>query len=115
MKRVFEFRTVSIAVSGDYYQVLFHDDLDTDDEPYFILQRQFEYYDGGICHFESHDETLIDWCTAKSASLSVGTFHLTYSDEPPREVFITFGLQGTNFQELASTLKVMIPGIEINA
>ena len=113
MQSAFEFRTVSVVVSGDYYQVLFHDDLDTEDEPYFMIQRQFECYDGGICHFDSHDETLIDWCKAKSATLSIGTFHLEYADGSYREVFIKFGLQDTDFQELATTLREMIPEIEI--
>ena len=33
MKKILDFKTVSAAKSGDYCQVLFHDDLDADDEP----------------------------------------------------------------------------------
>lgn len=114
MKSLFEFKTVSIAVSGDYYQIVFHDELNTDDEPYFMIQRQFEFADGGICYFESHDETLIEYCKAKSASLSTDTLHLSYAAVSHREVAIKFGSHGTDFQELAATLRAMIPGIEIS-
>ena len=54
MKTSLEFKTVSVTISGDYYQILFHDGLDIEDEPYFLIQRQFEFPDGGVCNFESH-------------------------------------------------------------
>jgi len=56
MKTFFEFKKVSVTVNGDYYQIVFDDGLDTDDEPYFMIQRQFEFPDGGVCQFESHLE-----------------------------------------------------------
>jgi hypothetical protein len=34
MKIFFEFKTVSVTICGDYYQVVFHDGLETDDEPF---------------------------------------------------------------------------------
>jgi hypothetical protein len=43
-----QFKTVSVTISGDHYQVLFHDDLDVDDEPYFMIQRQFEFPEGNF-------------------------------------------------------------------
>ena len=52
MKTSLEFKTVSVTISGDYYQILFHDGLDIEDEPYFLIQRQFEFPDGGVCNFE---------------------------------------------------------------
>ena len=111
MKSFLEFGTVSITKSGDYYQVLFHDGLDAEDEPYFMIQRQFEFPDGGVCHFESHNEMLIEQCRAKSVSLSANTLRLSYGEEQRRDIEIKFGLHGTDFQELASTLKEMMPEI----
>ena len=55
-----QFKTVSVTISGDYFQVLFHDDLDVDDEPYFMIQRQFEFPEGEVCHFESHHENCVN-------------------------------------------------------
>ena len=37
MKSFLEFKIVSEMKSGDYYQVMFHDDLNTEDEPYFMI------------------------------------------------------------------------------
>lgn len=114
MKRFLEFKTVSVTVSGNYYQVLFHDGLDTDDEPYFMIQRQFECPDGGVCYFESHDENLIEHCKAKSALLSTNALHISYGKEQHRNIEIQFGLQDTTFEELAATLKEMIPEMSID-
>jgi len=40
MKTFLEFKTVSVTISGDYYQVMFHGGLDTDDEPYFMAATE---------------------------------------------------------------------------
>ena len=113
MKIFLEFKTVSVTICGDYYQVVFHDGLDTDDEPYFMIQRQFEFPDGGVCHFESHHEDLIDQCKAKSVFLSTNTLSLSYGGEQHKDVEISFDLQGADLQELVSTLKEMIPETRI--
>jgi len=113
MKTFFKFKTVSATKAGDYYQIMFHDDLDTDDEPYFLIQSQFEFPDGGECHFESHIEELIEHCKEKSASLSKNRISLSYGDESHHEVEIKYDLDGLDFQELASMLKKMIPETKI--
>jgi len=65
-----QFRTVSATINGDFYQILFHDELDTDDEPYFLIQRVFEYPDDGSCYFESHHNSLAGHFNKISAFLS---------------------------------------------
>jgi len=47
---------------GPYFQVSFHGedpgadlDLSAPMKPYLLLQRQFEDYDGGVCHIETHE------------------------------------------------------------
>ena len=50
---------MSVSISGDYYQVSFDskEDDGTDeitDDPYFLIQRQFEMADGGKVYIESH-------------------------------------------------------------
>jgi len=60
-------KTVSAVVSGDYYQVVLDSDERDEDEidpfgkpaPYLMLQRQFEFLDGGKCYVESDDEEYI--------------------------------------------------------
>ena len=115
MKTFLEFKKVSVTVNGDYYQIVFDDDLDTDDEPYFMIQRQFEFPDGGVCHFESHHENLIDQCKVKSVSLSTNTLSVSYGEEQRRDVEIRFNLHSSDFLELVSTLKEIIPGTRIES
>jgi hypothetical protein len=113
MKTFFKFKTVSVTKSGDYYQIMFHDDLDTDDEPYFMIQSQFEFSDGGTCYFESHNEELIEDCKVESASLSTNKLTLSYGKEQCRDVEIEFCLHDTDFQEFLSTLIEMIPETKV--
>ena len=113
MKICFKFETVSVTVSGDYYQVMFHDGLDTVDEPYFMIQTQFEFPDGGVCYFESHKENLIEHSRAKSVLLTTNKLRLSYGEKQHRDVEIEFNVDGAGFQELASTLKEMIPETKI--
>ncbi len=116
MKKYFEFNIVSVTVSGDYSQVMFHNALDTEDEPYFLIQRQFEFRDDGSCYFESHNEELIEHSKVTSASLSPGKLLLSYGEKNCKDVEIQFVfIDDTNFQELASTLKKMIKKIQVAA
>jgi len=77
MKICFKFKTVSVTISGDYYQVMFHDGLDTDNEPYFMIQTQFEFPDGGVCYFGSHKENLIEHCKAMYYFLQINCVFYT--------------------------------------
>ncbi len=113
MKTYFKFKTVSATKSGDYYQVMFHDDLDTEDEPYFMIQSQFEFPEGGACNIESHIAELIEHCKVKMASISKTIMFISYGEAPHHEVEIEYDLQGLGFHELASMLKEMIPEIKI--
>lgn len=114
MKRYFEFNTVSVTVSGDYFQVMIHNALDTEDEPYFMIQRQFEFRDDGSCYIESHKEELIEHSKVKSALLSPGKLLLSYGDKIRKDVEIKFNfIDKKNFQELESTLIKMIKKIQV--
>jgi len=115
MKTFLEFKKVSVTANGDYYQIVFHDGLDTDDEPYFMIRRQFEFPDGSVCHFESHLESLIEQCKTKSVSLSTNTLSVTYGEAQRRDVEIRFDSYSADFQELVSTLKEMIPRTRIES
>jgi hypothetical protein len=110
-----QFQTVSVTINGDFYQILFHDELDTDDEPYFLIQRQFEFPDGGTCYFESHNESLAGHFKAISAFLSANKLKLSYGNSRQIDVEIKFGGHDVDFHELSSTLEEMIPEIGIEA
>jgi hypothetical protein len=109
----FDFKEVSIFIAGDYYQVLFHDGLDTEDEPYFMIQAQFEFPDDRECYFESHREELIGHNKPILASLSKNVLSIYYGQRPTRNVEVRFVATDDEYHRLASTLAEMIPEITI--
>src|SRR5712691_2829578 len=113
---------VSIGESGgEYFQVSFHSeapseddfDLSEPDQPYLLVQRQFEDDDGGVCYIETHDHDtytghfrlrLIEFTPTRLAFEIARTDHkyddVTYDldakrfGEVQRIVNIVFGVQG---------------------
>ena len=110
----FQFKTVSVAISGDYYQVLFHDDLDIEDEPYFMIQKELEFPLGEVCYFESHHEKLCGHSKTQSAILKTNMLSLSYGENQVHDVEITFGINSDDYEYLVSTLKEMIPDISVS-
>jgi hypothetical protein len=112
---------VSIEDSGgEYFQVSFHSeapseddfDLPEPDQPYLLIQRQFEDDDGGVCYIETHDHDtytghfrvrLIEFTPIRIAFEIAKTDHkyveVTYEldakrfGEVQRIVHIVFGVQ----------------------
>jgi hypothetical protein len=118
MKSFLEFKTVSVSISGDYHQIMFDDGLDTEGEPYFLIQGESGFEDDGLRYFESHIESLIGYYIPKSASLSTGcsttsSLHISYGEKQHQDVEIRFGLHKTDFHELASALMEIIPKTRI--
>jgi hypothetical protein len=109
----FDFKEVSISIAGDYFQVLFHDGVDTDDEPYFMIQTQVEFPDGGECYFESHREELIGHYRAFSASLSKNVLRVSYGQHLTNNVEVRFSATDDEYNRLTSTLTEMIPEITV--
>ena len=55
---------VDVSIAGDYYQVHFgakedNGSTEISDDPYFLIQRQFEMPDGGEVYIESQDNNYI--------------------------------------------------------
>lgn len=72
---------VYVSISGDYYQVSFDakEEDGTDeitDDPYFLIQRQFEMSDGGKVYIESHDENYIGHFLVNRATLQMDKIYL---------------------------------------
>ena len=109
----FDFKAASISIAGDHYQILFHDGLNTEDEPYFMIQAQFEFPDGAECYFESHREELIGHYRPSSASLSRNVLRVTYGERPINNVQLRFSENDDEYNHLAPTLTEMIPVIGV--
>ncbi len=108
---------VDVSIEGDYYQV--HFDAKEDDgsgeitdDPYFLLQRQFEMPDRGDVYIESHDDNYIGHYRVSRATLQRNKIHLELKRSKYSDVEISFKATGKKFEKLRNALKTMIPGIE---
>src|ERR1700680_1924850 len=105
----FSFPKGSVASSGgEYFQVSFTDSNDSDDA-YFLLQRQFESYDRGFFHIESHERTLCGHVKIRRAELGRSLLRLELASNPAEVVQIRFQADGARYNQLRRVLKIMIP------
>jgi len=105
----FSFPNVSVASSGgEYFQVSFTDSDDSD-HAYFLLQRQFESYDGGFFYIESHERTLCGHFKIRGAELGRNILRLEVASKPAEMVQIRFQADGARYNRLRRVLKIMIP------
>jgi hypothetical protein len=109
-------KTVSAVASGDYYQVVLDSEERGDDEldpfgqpaPYLMLQRQFEFFDGGKCYVESDVQEyvghfqlqLIEFTPTRLA------FEIARSNHNDH-VEICFALKATDFEEALPIVEVI--------
>ena len=106
---------VSAVVSGDYYQAHFDsDDRDgaqvdpyEEPEPYVMIQRQFESFDGGKCYIESHNEEYVGHFKLKLLEFS--TTRLAYEISRPDHILVevTFALTAAEFEEALPIVEVI--------
>ena len=103
---------VSASESGDYFQVLFQAEEDGDG-PYVLVQRQFEFPDGGLCYLESHDEDYIGHFKVVRAALARTRFFLELQRKPGAEVEVTFKTTEQNYNDVVRIMRIMIPCLEV--
>jgi hypothetical protein len=65
-----QFNSVSASEAGDYFQVLFEQDVDNPEARYFLVQCQFEFPDKEGFYIESDDTRLGGLFEVKTATLS---------------------------------------------
>jgi len=100
---------VSVAESGgEYFQVSFADNEESDDS-YFLVQRQFESPYPGRVYVESHLRTLSGHFRIRRAELERSLFRLDIMCQPPETVQIRFQAGETQFNRLKEVLRIMLP------
>ena len=99
---------VSATESGDYFQVLFEEEEDSD-KAYFLIQRQFEFSDGGRFYIESHDTKLRGHFRIKRAELRRNRFSLELLSKAGGKLQIKFDTDEDKFEEAKRVLKIMFP------
>jgi hypothetical protein len=105
----FSFPRVSVASSGaEYFEVSFAENEDSD-RAYFLIQRQFESYDGGLFYLESHETRLCGHFKIRRADLGRETLRLQVACDPAEAVQINFQANSARYNQLKRILKIMIP------
>ena len=104
---------IYVSIEGDYYQVMFEEKEDNGDDeitdnPYFLIQCQFEMYDGGEIYIESHDENYIGHFSIRRASLQKDKFEIELERPNYSKVEINFKATAKEFVELRSALNTML-------
>jgi hypothetical protein len=101
-------------VAGDYYQVVFEAVPDAYDleQPYLMVQRQFEMPDRGRCYVEMHDQKYIGHFRIRRFELSVSSIVLEIDRPKDNIVKVTFAIAACEFEELTHVVGVINGDLE---
>jgi hypothetical protein len=111
----FHAASVSASAAGDYYQLDFGPES-TDEEsadpfdvqgPYLLVQRQFEFADGGRCSIESHDESYIGEFHVRLVELSRTRLTFEILGRLDSEVEVSFNLSASEFEEFREVAEIV--------
>ena len=97
--------------SGNYYQVLFEQNPDSDQE-YVLVQRQFELHGGGECYVETEDPDFCGHFRIRTAQLSRSRFRMALGDEPLKQITVSFNANDPAYAEVKRVLQIMVPHLE---
>ena len=113
----FHAKYVSVGESGgEYFAVSFHNEdpsnddfeLSDDEDPYLIVQRQFEDDDGGVCYIETHDH---DTYTGhfRLQLIEFTHTHLAFEIARPvhKHVEVTYDLDAKRFREVHRIVQII--------
>jgi hypothetical protein len=111
--RQFRCEHVSATEAGEGFQVLFEKVPDSD-EGYVLLQRHFEFPDGGKCYVETDDRDFCGHFSTRHARLSRNRFEMTFGTSPVREFAVSFEAADSVYTEVKRVLQIMIPELVIS-
>ena len=113
----FHAKYVSVGEFGDeYFEVSFdsedpgNDDLDLsgDENPYLIVQRQFEDGDGGVCYIEPHDhDTYSGHFRLRLIRFTPTRFAFEIARKDHKHVEVTYNLDAKRFDEVQRIVRII--------
>jgi hypothetical protein len=92
----FQLKSLSVSISGDYYQIIFGDDFDDVDRPYFLVQCDLEFR-SMECYIECLNEKLIGHYLVNSVDIEDRAFNIKYGPNDKFAVRIEY--QATNEEQ----------------
>ena len=104
---------VSATEAGEGFQVLFETVPDSD-EGYVLVQRHFEFPDGGECYVETEDREFCGHFRIRRAYLSRNRLQIAFGKRPERKIAVLFDATDSVYTEVKRVLYIMIPDIIIS-
>lgn len=101
---------VSASAEGDYYQAAFEADaIAGDDGPiYLVIQRQFEFPDGGRCYVETHDARYTGHFRLRRMNFTADAITIEIAQSGDNVVEVTFPrLSTSEFREVSRLLRII--------
>ena len=110
--REFRCEHVSVLEVGDGLQILF-EKIPGSEEGYVLVQRHFEFPDGGKCYLETDDPEFCGHFRFRGAQLSRNRVQMVFGIRPVREITVFFKATDSAYTELQRVLQIMIPEIRL--
>ena len=110
--REFRCEHVSVSEVGDGFQILF-EKTPGSEEGYVLVQRHFEFPDGGKCYLETDDREFCGHFRFRGAQLSRNRVQMVFGIRPVREITVFFKATDSAYTEVQRVLQIMIPEIRL--
>ncbi|MEH6473682.1 MAG: hypothetical protein V7752_20860 [Halopseudomonas sp.] len=109
---IFQFKRSSVSINGDYYQIMFDDDSDDVDAPYFLVQCDFEFF-SKKSYVECNNEKLTGHYLVNSVDIDDRAFTIRYGHVDQIVVKVIY--QATNEEQdaIITAAKTMFDRVNI--
>jgi hypothetical protein len=92
---------------GEYFQVMFEEEWESD-KAYFLIQRQFEMPDDGSCYVETQKEEARGHFKIRRARLSRDRLRIRLPQQREAEWEITFAIDDAAYEEMKGILGAIL-------
>ena len=105
----FRANQVSASTEGDYYQAVFDADAAVGDgATYLLIQRQFEFPDGGRCYVETYDERYTGHFRLRRLEFTAGAVAIELDRSGENVVEVMFPrLSAAEFRQVSHVLRII--------
>ena len=74
-----------------------------------LIQRHFEFPDGGKCYLETEVREFCGHFRIRSANLSRNRFQIAFGNAPVKRIGVLFSATDSVYAEVKRVLQIMIP------
>ena len=82
-------------------------DVDSPENPYLLIQRQFEDPDGGRCYVETHDEEYIGHFRLRSIEFSPSRLLVEIARDRKNRIEVIFDIGQSEFEEVQRVIDII--------